>query len=180
MKRDRSCEGLTMDDTVLTAVGLCEIPESIREHDTLASPDYVDVFTVPASGLAGRSPEEWARAVLEETPAGRSAPALWRRLGLQLGPTPSAEHVQGLKIAARGDDWIRLETASWFMTAHGIVHIDDHQLSLALLIRYDHPIASLVWMPESAMHRRAVPVMLRQALSSHDTQSSDLRRPEAL
>jgi hypothetical protein len=38
---------------------------------------------------------------------------------------PSAEHVQGLRIAARGEDWIRLETASCFMTAHGILHIDD-------------------------------------------------------
>jgi hypothetical protein len=158
-----------MDDTVMTVVGLSDIPETIRSHDTLARPDYVDVFTAPVSGVTRRSAEEWARAVLEETPAGRAAPALWRRLGLRLGPTPSAEHVQGLKIAARGDDWIRLETASWFMTAHGIVHIDDRQLSLALFIRYDHPIASLAWMPESAVHRRAVPVMLRQALTSpHD------------
>jgi hypothetical protein len=158
-----------MDDIVMTVVSLSDIPETIRAHDTLASPDYVDVFRVPASGAIDRSPEEWARAVLEETPTGRLAPALWRRLGLRLGPTPSAEHVQGLKIAARGEDWIRLETASWFMTAHGIVHIDDHHLSLALFVRYDHPIASLVWMPESAMHRRAVPVMLRQALTSpHD------------
>jgi hypothetical protein len=66
------------------------------------------------------------------------------------------------------------------MTAHGIVHVDDHQLSLALFIRYDHPIASLVWMPESAIHRRAVPVMLHQALSSHDSRSGDIRCPEAL
>jgi hypothetical protein len=158
-----------MDDAVVTDVGLSDIPETIRSLDTLASPDYVDVFTATASGVTDRSPEEWARALLEETPAGRSARALWRSLGLRLGPMPSAEHVQGLKIAARGDDWIRLETASWFMTAHDIVHIDDRQLSLALFIRYDHPIASLVWMPESAMHRRAVPVMLRQALTSpHD------------
>jgi hypothetical protein len=159
-----------MDDTLMTVVGLSDIPETIRSHDTLTNPDYVDVFTAPASGATDRTPEEWARAVLEETPTGRAAPALWRRLGLRLGPTPSAEHVQGLKIAARGDDWIRLETASWFMTAHGIVHTDDHQLSIALFIRYDHPIASLVWMPVSALHRRAVPVMLRQALTSvHDS-----------
>jgi hypothetical protein len=155
-----------MDDTVMTVVGLSDIPETIRSHDTLASPDYVDVFTATASGATDRSPEEWARALLEETPTGRAAPALWRSVGLRLGPRPSAEHVQGWRIAARGDDWIRLETASWFMTAHRIVHTHDHQLSLALLIRYDHPIASLVWMPVSAMHRRAVPVMLRQLAPS--------------
>jgi hypothetical protein len=168
-----------MDDTVMTVVGLSDIPETIRAHDTLASPDYVDVFTAPASGARDRSPEEWARAVLEETPTGRAALVLWRSLGLRLGPRPSAEHVQGWKIAARGDDWIRLETASWFMTAHGIVHVDDRQLSVALFIRYDHPIASLVWMPVSARHRRAVPVMLRQALSSHDSRNGDALESQA-
>jgi hypothetical protein len=168
-----------MDDTVMTVVGLSDIPATIRSHDTLASPDYVDVFTAPASGATERSSEEWARALLEETPTGRAAPALWRSLGLRLGPTASAEHVQGWKIAARGDDWIRLETVSWFMTAHRIVHIDDRQLSLALFIRYDHPIASLVWMPVSALHRRAVPVMLRQALTSHDSRNGDAPESQA-
>jgi hypothetical protein len=169
-----------MDDTVLTVVGLSDIPATIRSRDTLASPDYVDVFTAPASGARDRSPEEWARVLLEETPTGRSAPALWRSLGLRLGPKPSAEHVQGWKIAARGEDWIRLETASWFMTAHGIVHLEDRRVSLALFIRYDHPIARLVWMPVSALHRRAVPVMLRQALASHHSRSADAHRQDAL
>jgi hypothetical protein len=59
------------------------------------------------------------------------------------------------------------------MTAHGILHTDDRQLSVALFIRYDHPIGSLVWMPVSALHRRAVPVMLRQALTSHDSRNRD-------
>ena len=89
-----------MDDTVMTVVGLSDIPETIRSHDTLASPDYVDDFTAPARGAPDRSPEAWARALLEETPAGRAAPALWRRLGLRLGPTPSAEHVQGCQRVA--------------------------------------------------------------------------------
>jgi hypothetical protein len=168
-----------MEDTVLTVVGLSDIPATIRSRDTLASPDYVDVFTAAARGVRDRSPEEWARGVLEETPTGRSAPALWRSLGLRLGPKPSAEHVQGWKIAARGEDWIRLETASWFMTAHGILHLEDRRVSLALFIRYDHPIARLVWMPVSALHRRAVPVMLRQALASHDSRSADVHRQEA-
>ena len=73
--------------------------------------------------------------------------------------------MQGWKIAARGDNWIRLETASWFITAHAVVHVDDRHVSLALFIRYDRPVAALVWPPVSIMHRRAVPTMLRQALT---------------
>ena len=116
------------DDTVSTVVGLINIPEAIRCLDTLESPDYVDLFTATTSGATDRSAEEWARAVLEDTTIGRSAPVLWRRLGLRLGPTPSTDHVQGWKIADRGRDWIRIETSSWFMTAHAVVHVDDGQV----------------------------------------------------
>ena len=127
------------DETVLTVVGLTNIPEAIRRLDTLASPDYVDLFTATTSGATDKSAEEWARALLEDTPTGRSAPVLWRLLGLRLGPTPSPDYVQGWQIADRGEDWIRIETASWFMTTHGVVQIGNTHVSLALFVRYDRP-----------------------------------------
>jgi hypothetical protein len=149
---------------VSTIVGLRNLPNAIRSLAALASPDYVDLYTVTTSEATDKSPEEWARAVLEDTPLGRSAPALWRLLGLRLGPPHSKEYVQGWKIADRGDNWIRLEAASWFMTAHAVVQVDEAHVSVALFLRYDRPMASLVWPPVSIMHRRAVPAMLRQAL----------------
>jgi hypothetical protein len=72
--------------------------------------------------------------------------------------------VQGWKIADRGDNWIRLETASSCMTAHAVIHVEKRHVSVALFLRYDRAIAALVWPPVSIMHRRAVPAMLRQAL----------------
>lgn len=159
--------GREENDTVSTAVGLPNIPKAIRCLDTLASPDYVDLFTAKTSGAADKSAEEWARAVLEETTTGRSAPVLWRRLGLRLGPRPSPDHVQGWKIADRGRDWIRIETSSWFMTAHAVVQVGDGQVSVALFVRYDQPIAVVIWPPVSLIHRRGAPVMLRQALKAH-------------
>jgi hypothetical protein len=152
------------NSTVTAVVGLPEIPEAIRSLDTLANPDYVDLYTTTTPVATGQSADEWARAVLEGTPLGQSARALWRLLGLRLGPRHSADYVQGWKIAARGDNWIRLETASWYMTGHAVVRVDDGRLSVALFLRYDRPIAALVWLPVSVMHRRAVPAMLRQAL----------------
>jgi hypothetical protein len=154
------------DATVTTAVGLSDIPDTIRCLSSLASPDYVDLFTAVTSGAADKSAEEWARTALEDTPTGRSAPSLWRLLGLRLGPTTSPDYVQGWKIADRDDDWIRIEATSWFMTAQAVIHADDGQVSLALFIRYDQPIAAVIWPPVSVMHRRAVPVMLRQALEA--------------
>ena len=152
------------DGHVSTVVGLRNIPEAIRSLDTFDNPDYVDLSTVTTRGATDKSPEQWARAVLEGTPLGQSARSIWRLLGLRLGPRHSGDHVQGWKIADRGDDWIRLETASWFMTGHAVAQVDDGHVSVALFLRYDRPVAALVWLPVGAMHRRGVPAMLRQAL----------------
>ena len=87
----------------------------------------------------------------------------WRvLLGLRLGPWPTPDHVHGWKIADRGDDWLRLETASWLMTCHAVIYVDDRQVSAGLFVRYDHPIANLWWgLLLSGGHRRAMPGLLR-------------------
>ncbi|MGO9857329.1 MAG: hypothetical protein ACLPYY_20085 [Acidimicrobiales bacterium] len=151
--------------TVVTVVGVANISEEVRSFAALDEANYADLFTATTDGAANWSAEQWARAVLEETPTGRSAPLLWRLLGLRLGPTPSTDHVQGWKIADGGDGWIRVETASWCMTAHAVVTVEGPRVSLALFLRYDRPEAALIWPAVSVLHRRGVPVMLRQALS---------------
>jgi hypothetical protein len=153
-----------MGDAVMTAVGVRNVPEPIRRLHSLADPHYADAFTLLTGRATDRSSEAWARAVLEHTPVGRSAPRLWRALGLRLGPRPSPDHIQGWRIADRGDGWLRIEATSWFMTAQAVVHVEDGRVSLALFLRYERAVAALIWPPVSLMHRRAVPVMLRQAL----------------
>jgi hypothetical protein len=157
--------GRGQDAKVVTVVGLANISEEVRSFAALEHANYVDLFTATTDLAADWSAEQWARAVLEDTPTGRSAPVLWRLLGLRLGPTPSTDHVQGWKIADGGDGWIRIETASWCMTAHAVVTVQRPRISLALFLRYDRPEAALIWPVVSALHRRGVPVMLRQALS---------------
>ena len=76
-------------NTVSAVVGLRDVPAGISRVNTLANPDYVDVFTITLREAKDNSPEEWARAALENTPTGRSAPFLWRSIGLRLGPRPS-------------------------------------------------------------------------------------------
>ena len=166
--------GRQEDDAVVTVVGLTNIPVAIRCLDTLGSPDYVDLFTATTTGATDKSAEAWARALLEHTPTGRAAPLLWRRLGLRLGPTPSPDCIQGWKIADRGEDWIRIETRSWFMTAHAVVQVDDGHVSLALFVRYDRPIAALIWPPVSVLHRRGMPVILHQALKAPASRSTSV------
>jgi len=95
----------------------------------------------------------------------RSLPDAIRSLsGLRLESRPSPEHLAGWKIADRGDDWIRMEARSWFMTAHIVFHVDEGRVSFATFIRYDQPMAALVWPLVSIIHRRAVPDLLRYAV----------------
>lgn len=140
------------------------VPEAIRSLSTLANPDYLDLFTVTTDGVVGRSPEQWARAAVEDA-AGRGGQFVWRGLcGLRLERRSSPDYVGGWKIADRSDSWIKLEAASWFMTAHILAKVDDGQLSVATFIRYDRSIAALIWPPLSAGHQLLMPGLLRQTV----------------
>ena len=145
-----------------TVVRQSNVPEAIRSIAGMESPDYVDFFTALASAAAARSPEQWARVGLEDA-AGSRGQFVWRILcGLRLEQRP--DYVAGWRIGDRGDRWVRLEAASWFMTAHLVVYVDDGQLSVGTFIRYDRPIAALIWRAISVGHRRAMPGLLRQAV----------------
>ena len=155
--------------TVSSLVGVHDVPEAVRSLITLTDPDYTDLFTITTPAAADRSAEEWARAVLEHA-GGRPARVLWRLMGLRLGPRHSPGHVEGWKIAARGDNWLRVETASWYLTAQAICLVEEGQVSISLSLRYDRPIAALAWAVVSGLHQRAIPDMLRQAAGLMTTQ----------
>jgi len=66
-----------------------DVPAVIRPRSSLARVDYVDLFTVVTDGAAGASPEQWARAGLEDA-AGLAGQFVWRVLcGLRLERRPS-------------------------------------------------------------------------------------------
>jgi hypothetical protein len=142
-----------------TIVQQRNVPEAIRSLSTLAKIDYVDLFTVTTSAAGDRSPEQCARAGIEDA-AGVGGQFVWRvilRLRLERRP----DHVAGWKIADRGDSWIVLEAASSILTAQVVVQVGDREMSVATFIHYDKPIAALVWPALSIGHRRAMPGLLR-------------------
>lgn len=133
------------------------VPETICALDTLAAPDYTDIVTATVSETQSRTPEQWIRAGLKDLPRGLPFfVAFVQRvaLGLRLQLRPSPDHVLGWKIAERGENWLRLEAASWFLTGHVVLHDDHGRLSFATFIRYDRPFAALVWPPVSLIHRQ--------------------------
>jgi hypothetical protein len=138
-------------------------PDAIRSVSGFERFDYVDVFTVSSRAAGDRTPEEWARAGIEAATR-IGGQFVWRTLlGLRLERESSPDHVGGWTIADRGDEWIRLAASSWFMTAHLVFRIDDGQASIATIIRYDLPIAPLIWLPVAVAHRRALPRLLHHA-----------------
>ncbi|HEX3795094.1 MAG TPA: hypothetical protein VHV57_11400 [Acidimicrobiales bacterium] len=154
---------------VKTLVGVANLPDDIRRHAALPDADYADAFIAPTIGAPEQTPEWWARAFLEESKVGRRAPILWTLMGLRLGPRPSADHTQGWRIAKRGEGWIRVETGSWCMTTHAVVSVDDHEVSLALFIRFDKPLARVMWAPIAAMHRNGAPSMVSYGVRAHES-----------
>src|SRR4051812_44541595 len=110
--------------SVTTHVGVRDVPAAIRDLTTIGAPDYVDLFTVDVPGAGDHSAEAWARAAFERTPLSRNARRLWRGMGLRLGPARSPGHIQGWVIAVRGDNWVRVETASWYVTAQAVCVVD--------------------------------------------------------
>ena len=140
------------------------IPEVMRALAAMDSPDSMSLFTTETGDAAGHTPEEWARAIVEGVPAtGRFF--VWRGIcGLRLASRPSRNHIAGWKIAGREDNWIRIEAASWFMTAHIVFRVDEPQVSFATFVRYDRQPAAVVWPTVALVHHRAIPGLLRGAV----------------
>ena len=142
-----------------TVVQQHDVPAAIRRVSAMARPDYVDLFTVAARGAAEKSPEEWVRTAVEDT-AGLGGQFVWRVLcGLRLESGP--DRVGGWRVADRGDRWLRLEAASWFMTAHLVVLVDDEEVSVATFIHYDRAVGGVIWPTLAVAHRALMPGLLR-------------------
>ncbi|MFG1708618.1 hypothetical protein ACFLIM_36000 [Nonomuraea sp. M3C6] len=148
-----------------SAVGTHNIPESVRALSSLPDIDYADQFTLSpdADEDADATPEQWARAMFGDVPSVAES-LIWRGLlGFRLSRGRSPATVAGWQIGERGEDWIRLEAASWFLTGNLLVQTADGRVSLGTFLRYDRRLGHGVWPPLSVIHRRLVPGVLRDA-----------------
>lgn len=144
-----------------SVVGTHNLPESVRALSSLSDIDYADHFTLSTD--ADATPEQWARAMFGDVPS-VAEQLIWRGLlGLRLARGRSPDTVAGWQIGERGEDWIRLEAASWFLTGNLLVQTADGRVSLGTFLRYDRRLGHSVWPPLSAVHRRLVPGLLRDA-----------------
>jgi hypothetical protein len=142
-------------------VGAHHLPESVRVLSALPRVDYADRFTLSTEAVA--TPERWARAMFGDVPSAAER-LIWRGfLGLRLHRGRSPATVAGWRIGGRGDGWIRLETASWFLGANMVVLAAGGRVSLVTFLHYARTPGHAVWPPLSAVHRLLVPGVLRAA-----------------
>lgn len=144
----------------------CEVPEAIRSLGALANADYADIVTATIDETPAE-PEQLVHATLAGLP--RWLPlfiTFVQRvfLGLRLKLRASPDHLLGWKIADRDENWIRIEAASWFLTGHVVIHVDEGQVSFASFIRYDRRLAAFVWPPVSLIHRQVALALVRRGI----------------
>jgi hypothetical protein len=143
-----------------------EVPDAIRSLAALARADYADIVTATI-GETPAEPEEFVRAVLEDLPRALLLLIVFVQrifLGFRLELRRSPDHLLGWRIADRGEDWLRIETASWFLAASVVMHAGEGRLSLASFIRYERRLAAFVWPPVSVVHRRVALALARRAV----------------
>lgn len=147
-------------------VGASEVGPSVLARSGLGPVHYADHFAIrPVDGTSA-TPERWARVLFGDTPSAAEW-FIWRvLLQLRLRRGQSHSTVAGWRIAARSEDWIRLETASWMMAAELVIRASTQEVSLSTLVRYERGAAAAVWGTLSAVHRRLVPGVLREAATT--------------
>ena len=144
-----------------------EVSEAMCLLGALDDADYADIVTASARGLPKRTSEEWVRAGLGGVPRGLLliTPFVQRVfLGLRLKLRPAPDRLLGWQIVERGENWLRIEADSWFLTGHVVMHADDETLSFASFIRYDRWLAKVVWPPVSLVHRQVALALVRGAV----------------
>ncbi len=135
-----------------------EIPESLRAISSLPDIDYADRFTLATD--VDTPPERWARAMFGDVPSVAEV-FIWRwLLGLRLSRGRSPATVGGWRVGGRGEDWIRLETASRSLSANLLVQTAEGRVTWTTCLHYDRRWGRILWTPASAVHRRLVPGVL--------------------
>ena len=148
------------------AVRQIEVPPSARALSTLGRVDYEDAFLVEVGADRDRTPEQWARSILEDAPMALRATLLsgWSSLGLRLGSPLSDRHVLGWEVRRSTRDHVLLGARSRLgMPAELLVKRHRGKLLFSTFVQQENPAARALWAGIEPVHGPVVRHVLARA-----------------
>ena len=142
------------------------MPPAARALSTLSQVDYEDAFVVEVGPARERTGEQWARAILEDAPAGTRTALRrgWLALGLRIGSTRSDGYVLGWEVRRSTPDFALLAAGSRLgMPAELLMKRRRRTLLFATFVQHEYAVARAVWAGVEPLHRRVVRDVLEQA-----------------
>jgi hypothetical protein len=125
--------------------------------------DYTDTYTAGVPDVSSRTPQDWARRVLE----GASLPMrVFLRLGWRYGlgfPLTRTNSVLGWPVVAESTGSVSLEQQSWLFGVVLLMCTGDGELTWTTSVTYRSRLSRPVWSVVGPIHRRFAPRALRRA-----------------
>ncbi|MGA7051038.1 MAG: hypothetical protein WBZ37_07140 [Mycobacterium sp.] len=143
-----------------------EVPIALRALCTLPRIDYADTFVLETRPGDARTPEEWARAILEGAPAALRIKLLlgWSAIGLKVTYGHSARAVLGWEVRASGPEFVLLGADSRIgMPGQLLFKPERDVLVFATFVQQDNSVARGVWAATESTHVPVVRNLLEQA-----------------
>jgi hypothetical protein len=160
----------TGDQIAARRVRRIDVPPAIRTLSTLRSVGYADTFAVRPLDTGGRTPEEWARAILEDAPARVRAGLLggWAGIGLKVLGQRSEDRVLGWRIRTGNPEFVLLGADSWIgMPGQLVIKVEHDALLVATLVEHDNLAARALWASVEPMHLRILSGLLDDFAGRH-------------
>jgi hypothetical protein len=142
------------------------VPASAPRLSTLARIDYVDAFRIHGIPSRQRTGEQWARAVMEDTPGAVKARLLsgWLALGLKLGSPWSRARVLGWRVRVGDPDFALLGAGGRIgLSGELLFQREPDGLLFATFVRQRNPVARAIWARVEATHQEVVRSLLGHA-----------------
>jgi hypothetical protein len=147
-----------MDPRQQQGVTRVKADDALMACGALTRVDHVDAHQFLTAGSGGRTPEAWAREILEATsPSMRRRLRMgWTMLGLGLDHD-AADTVAGWRITHNDANFIRLSADSRLgLRGRLVTRVTGDTVTFSTLVQLDNPAARLVWAKVLPTHLRIV------------------------
>src|SRR5689334_2495271 len=139
--------------------------DTLRAWCTLDRIDHVDTHLLPTADPRSRTPEQWAREILEGPgPAMRARlTAGWTMLGLRVHHL-GADAIAGWPVVHRDADYVVLQADSLLgLTGQLMTRVTDAGVEFATFARLSNPVARALWARVLPTHLDIVERLLQEA-----------------